>query len=123
MEAANTVLIVDDSPMVLKTLSFIVKKAGYNVLSAPDGASALQLLDGREIDLVLTDFHMPGVNGIELINEMRSREYYSYTPAILFVPDNEIGRSGMIEKSGATALFDKSNIQAKIIPTIKKLLS
>ena len=121
MEYTNTILIVDDSQMVSKVLSFKIGKAGYNVLSAVDGRKALEFFDGREIDLVVTDLNMPNMDGLELINEIRSKEYYCYLPVILFVPYNERDRSKIIATSGATMLFDKNNIKEKIIPTIKKM--
>ena len=122
MEYTNTVLIVDDSYMIVKVLSFMIKKAGYTVLSGIDGKNALELFDGRDIDLVITDLNMPNMNGIELISEIRSQEYYRYLPVVLFIADGEEDRKKYMETSGATMLFDKSNIKEKIIPTIKKML-
>lgn len=122
MEYTNTVLIVDDSQMVTKVLSFIVKKAGYNILSAIDGKNALEFFDGREIDLVITDLNMPNMDGLEFISEIRLKEYYQYIPVVLFIPDGEKNRKEIIETSGATILFDKNNIKEKIIPTINKML-
>ena len=81
MEYTNTILIVDDSQMVSKVLSFKIGKAGYNVLSAVDGRKALEFFDGREIDLVITDLNMPNMDGLELINEIRLKEYYCYNPS------------------------------------------
>ena len=122
MEYTNTILIVDDSQMVNKVLSFKIGKAGYNILSAVDGRKALEFFDGREIDLVITDLNMPNMDGLELINEIRLKEYYCYMPVVLFVPDDEKDRNKIIATSGATMLFDKNNIKEKIIPTIKKIL-
>lgn len=122
MEYTNTILIVDDSEMIEKVLGFMIKKAGYNILSANNGRNALQLLDGRNVDLVLTDLNMPEMDGIALIKQIRSCEYYRYIPVVLFVLDTEKGRKEIIKTSGATMLFDKNNIKERIIPTIKKIL-
>jgi len=122
MEYTNTVLIVDDSHMIVKVLSFMLKKAGYTVLSGIDGKNALEFFDGRDIDLVITDLNMPNMNGLQLISEIRSQEYYRYLPVVLFIADGEEDRKKYMETSGATMLFDKSNIKEKIIPTIKKML-
>ncbi len=122
MENTSTILIADDSQMIVKVLGFMAKKAGYEVLSATDGNKAWELLDGRNIDLVLTDLNMPVMDGLELINKIRSSELYCYMPVVLFVPDDEKGRKEILETSGATMLFDKTNIKEKIIPTIKKML-
>ncbi len=123
MEYTNTILIVDDSELILKVLGFVIKKAGYEVLSACDGKDALDLFDGRDIDLVFTDLNMPNMDGAELIGQIRLKEDYQYMPAVLFIPDNEKGRKEIMETSGATMLLDKNNIREKIIPTIQNLLS
>ncbi len=123
MEYTNTILIADDSEMIVKVLGFMMKKTGYNVLTASDGKNALELLDGRNIDLVLSDLNMPAMGGIELITCIRASEHYRYTPVVLFVPDNEKGRKEIIERSGATMLFDKKHIKDKIITVIQKLLN
>ncbi|MEO6734540.1 MAG: response regulator [Ferruginibacter sp.] len=122
MEYTNTVLIVDDSQMVLKMLGFMIKKAGYNILSADNGEGALAFFDGRDIDLVITDLNMLGMDGSLLINEIRRKEYYLYIPVVLFVADSEAGQKEIKEKAGATMLFDKKDIKEKIISTIKKML-
>jgi two-component system chemotaxis response regulator CheY len=119
----NTVLIVDDSTMISKVLSFMIKKAGYNILTATDGKNALEFFDGREIDLVVTDLNMPGMDGLQLISELRATKYYRYMPVILFIPDSEEERKEILKTSGATMLFDKKNIKEKIIPTIRKMIA
>ena len=122
MKYTNTVLIVDDSSMIVTMLSFMIKKEGYTVFSAEDGSKALELFNGREIDLMITDLNMPNVNGTELISEIRLKEYYRYIPVVLFSADIENEKNELM-KSGATMLFDKKDIKGKIIPTIRKLLA
>ncbi len=123
MEYTNTILVVDDSEMIVKVLSFMIKKAGYTILSAIDGKAALGFFDGREIDLVITDLNMPNMNGIELISEIRLKEYYRHIPIVLFHAGNEEEQKQILKTSGATSLFDKNDIQEKMIPTIKKMLA
>ena len=123
MSLLNTILVVDDSPVISKTLCFLIQKAGYNVLSADDGSDALALFDGRDIDLVFTDLNMPNMNGIQMIEQVRMHHDYKYIPIVLFVADSENDRQELMKSSGATMLLDKSNIKEKLIPTIKKLLN
>ena len=118
----NTVLIVDDSEIIMKTLSMMVRKAGYNILSAIDGKKALEFFDGRDIDLVVTDLNMPVMDGLELINKIRVEPGYCYIPIVLFFSDSREKENKVINTSGATILFDKNNIREKIISTINKML-
>ena len=75
-ETKGTILLVDDEDLVRKLASKILSSSGYRVLEAPGVAPALTLFDENsdEIDLVLTDYAMPGGNGTELIEQLRERE-------------------------------------------------
>lgn len=123
MQHTNTVLIADDSEMIVKALGFMIKKAGYTVLSADDGKNALHFFDGRNIDLLITDLNMPNMGGEELIQKIRSKESYRFMPIMLFVADDDREREEFIKTSGATMVFDKKDISGKILPTIKSILS
>ena len=122
MEYTSTVLVVDDSEIVVKVLSFMIKKAGYTILSASDGRNALEFFDGRDIDLVITDLNMPEMDGTQLISEIRSKEYYRHMPIVLFIAGKVENQEKILKTSGATMLFDKNNIKDEIIPAIKKMI-
>jgi DNA-binding response OmpR family regulator len=66
--AARTVLLAEDDPALRKLLSMVLRLAGYHVVSAFDGLNALQVIlaDSRKVDLLITDFEMPRMNGIQL---------------------------------------------------------
>ncbi len=118
----KTVLIVDDSELVLKILSNKLKKAGYNFLQALDGKQALEFLNGNSIDLIITDLNMPEMDGVELINAVRANPYYQFIPIILFLSDEVPDKKEFLKKSGATIFFDKVSMNDKIIATVKKLI-
>ena len=118
----KTVLIVDDSDLVLKVLSNKLSKSGYNILSASNGKQALEFLDGRSIDLIITDLNMPEMNGEELINAVRTNTSYQFIPIILFLSDDVIDKKHFLKKSGATICFDKSNVNDKLVSSVKKLI-
>ena len=68
------VLLVDDEPAILTALTYLVKRSGYEVKTATDGASALAVLaEGWHPDLAVLDVMMPGMTGFELATEIRSR--------------------------------------------------
>lgn len=121
MQYSNTILVVDDSAMIVKVLDFMLQKAGYTTLSAEDGEEALTFFDGREIDLVITDLNMPNMDGQSLINEIRQKEYYRYMPIVLFFSGNEEDKKKYLKKSGATVLFDKNDIKNQMLTVIKNI--
>jgi len=68
----KTILLVDDEVDVLKTLSEILETSGYSTVLKRDAESALSIiLEGKQIDLVITDLRMPGMNGSELTTILR----------------------------------------------------
>lgn len=73
METIFTVLLVDDEPYVTEILGRILTQAKINTLSASSGDEALRLLRDHQVDLVITDVLMPGMNGLELLDSIKSK--------------------------------------------------
>ncbi len=73
MDEKATVVLADDDPDTLKILGQALTAAGYRVLSARNGAQALDLVDQNEVDLLLTDLIMPGMDGMALTREVKHR--------------------------------------------------
>ena len=70
------ILVVDDDPYILMSLEFLMKKGGYEVSIARNGAEALDLIDTTRPDLVLLDIMMPDVDGYSICRHIKS------TPAL-----------------------------------------
>lgn len=71
-ELPTTVLVVDDEPLILRGLARLLQRRGFEVVVADSTASALRLLEGSRVELVLTDYHLgPGDNGLDLAREVR----------------------------------------------------
>lgn len=79
----NRVLIVDDNDDIRTMLSTRLAHAGYTTETAPDGASALTRLDGGDVDLVILDIMMPGMDGFEALRRIRERHSFSHLPVIM----------------------------------------
>ena len=83
------ILVVDDEPDICDLLREILSLAGYDVLVAPDGDSAITLLRKQPVELILTDIFMPGKEGIETIMELR-RDF----PTVKIVAMSGGGKTG-----------------------------
>ncbi len=70
--ASKRVLVVDDDPVVGKSFDRVLGPKGYAVISATDGAQALERLAHEDYDLVYTDIKMPGMSGIEVARRIRA---------------------------------------------------
>ena len=84
----STILIVDDEPGILSALRRLLHATRYQVLTAEGGATALEILASREVDLIISDMRMPGMSGTELFS--RAQELYPDTVRILLTGYSEI---------------------------------
>jgi CheY-like chemotaxis protein len=66
------ILLVDDDPNILSTLSFSLEEPGHHVTTALGGRNALDVLHQKPFDLVITDFNMPGVDGITVLRKAKA---------------------------------------------------
>lgn len=73
-ETRPTLLLVDDEERILSALRRTLRREGYEIVTANSVAAALAVLDQRHVDLVLSDFKMPGMTGLELLDEARRRQ-------------------------------------------------
>ncbi len=73
MTAKIRILVVDDVRLVLTSLRRLLERAGFHVEAAESGADALALLERVPVDVVVSDFMMPGMNGIELLREVAAK--------------------------------------------------
>ena len=71
MDKQKTILAVDDEPSMRRLLEISLRQAGYQPVVAADGKEALQMIRNQTIDLVVSDLHMPSMNGLELLKNIR----------------------------------------------------
>ena len=103
----KTILFVDDSYSIRESVGFILTELGFNIYKATDGQNAISFLDGREIDLIITDLHMPIMNGIELITNVRKTENYKRIPILLLTTETLKEKKLEAKKAGATGWLNK----------------
>jgi putative two-component system response regulator len=82
------VLIVDDDPISLELLANVLEKAGYQTSSAADGEEALAKLHAAPVRLVISDWDMPNMNGLDLCRAVRAEDFGGYTYFILLTGRN-----------------------------------
>lgn len=66
------ILVAEDDRMLLKTIAFKLEKEGHDVFTAPDGRQALEIINEEKPELLISDIMMPYLNGLELINHIKS---------------------------------------------------
>jgi DNA-binding response OmpR family regulator len=85
----KTVLVVDDEEALRELAARLIAKRGYNVLTAADGSEALAtLVNGTRIDLLVLDVMMPGLSGLQTLEEVRKRGY-TQLPVVLLTAQSK----------------------------------
>ncbi len=118
----KTILIVDDSESIREVVRFTLENAGYAVLVAADGKDALKFLDGREIDLLITDLHMPEMDGIELIKNVRNDDSYKRIPILFLTTESQKEKKMEAKTAGATGWIIKPFVPAKLLAALNKVI-
>ncbi len=117
------ILIIDDEEALRKSLMAIIKKAGYEVMEAPDGREGIILQKERAFDLILTDIIMPEKEGIETIIELKK----SFPDLkIIAMSGGGVMRSGtyleVADALGVDYTIEKPFSKNKILSVIKELI-
>lgn len=122
---AHTILVVDDSPTVVKFVSFSLKNSGFEVLTATDGMDALEKVSQLErgVDLIITDLNMPNLDGYGLIATLRENNEYSKTPIIILSSEEseDLQKRGM--QVGASSYLVKPFNASSLLTEVHKYLN
>lgn len=114
------VLIVDDDPVILEVIGDILKKNGYEVVAAPNGAAGIRELERKYFDLVLTDLVMPDVDGMEVLNHVVSTSPKAI--CIILTGHGTIKSSVEAIKKGAFDYITKPITADELLVVIEKAL-
>jgi two-component system nitrogen regulation response regulator NtrX len=115
------ILIVDDQPEILKTVSGLMEDEGYSSLTAPGGAEALAALADADVSLVLLDIRMPGMDGLEVLK--RIRETAPDLPVIMISGQATIDDAVRATKLGAADFVEKPVQPERLLLAIKNTLA
>lgn len=119
---AVVILIVDDDELVRMTLSVLIGSLGYHCLVAGDGIEALAVLKSTWVDLVLTDVVMPGMGGLELLDNIRI--LHKKTDVIVSTGYHEKASYAAVIKAGAIDFIkkpiDQAELEAKLARAVRE---
>lgn len=102
------VLLVDDSVASLNHLRRLLKELGIErIVEAVNGKEAVALLQDTTVDLVITDYNMPEMDGRELTEYIRTQSWQSSVPVLMVTSEQNMGRLAAVERAGVSAICDK----------------
>jgi two-component system NtrC family response regulator len=116
----NTVLVVDDEPNYLIVLSELLKEEGFEVLTAERGEEGLKIVEETDLDLVITDMRMPGMDGLELLKAVKS--YNKELPVIMITAFGEVEKAVGAMKAGAYNYLAKPFNNEELLLNIRKAI-
>lgn len=118
----KTILVVDDFENTRFVIEFTLKNAGFEVLKASDGKEATKFLDGRKLDLVITDYNMPNMNGLELTQYIRNVEQYQFIPVLMLTTETDQKKKEMAKDAAVTGWIQKPFKMEKFLAVVEKCL-
>ncbi|PWB31384.1 response regulator [Pseudomonas sp. SDI] len=116
----KTILVVDDEYLITEILGFSLEDAGYRVQKAGDGKKALEILRAEPIDLLITDYMMPAMNGEELAQAVRANPALSNLPIILM--SGAQANIGRMAPELFASVLDKPFDTDKLIAQVRELI-
>ena len=116
-----SILIVDDEPSILQSLSGLLTDEGFEVITANNGYEALKTIDSEAPDLVLLDIWMPGIDGIETLKEIKKNN--ASLPVVIITGHGNVETAVKATKLGAFDLIEKPLNIDKVIVTINNALN
>ena len=124
MSSSNqSILLVDDDPLLVMSLERILKKKGYRVIKTANSEQVIELMASEHVDLVVLDFYLAGVNGSEILETMRRNGSFANIPVIMLTSEES---PDIIEKcldSGATDFIINPIIPKVLLARIRSALA
>ena len=114
------VLVVDDQPPNVRLLEAILSPRGYDVLTASSGEQALELIGAEDVDLVLLDILMPGIDGYEVCRRIRDQVDTAYLPVVMVTASGDEQKVKALE-AGADDFLTKPINQSELLARVASL--
>jgi two-component system, chemotaxis family, chemotaxis protein CheY len=122
VEMAKKILAVDDSASMRQMVLFTLQGAGYEVTQACDGVEALEIARHSAVDLVLTDVHMPRMDGITLVRELRALINYKLVPMLILTTESSLEKKMDGKRAGATGWIVKPFNPPQLLATVARVI-
>lgn len=117
-----SILAVDDSPSMRQLVSMTLKRAGHEVHLAEDGVDAMRVAADCQVDLVITDVHMPNLDGIGLIRELRAMAGYRFKPILVLTTESASDMKMAGKEAGATGWIVKPFNAEALLKVLDRVL-
>jgi DNA-binding response OmpR family regulator len=118
----KTILVADDESHILNVVSLKLRNAGFRVLTASDGQEALDIALAERPDLLITDYHMPQLSGLELCRRLKQEPATESLPAIMLTARGYHLEPHDTEQSGILKMISKPFSPRHLLATVNEVL-
>jgi len=119
---AKTIMVVDDSASMRQVIGITLKGVGYDVIEAANGQEAIARLDGKTVNLIISDVNMPVMDGITLIKEVKKMPAYKFTPIVMLTTEGAETKKQEGRQAGAKAWVVKPFQPEQILKAVAMLV-
>jgi two-component system, chemotaxis family, chemotaxis protein CheY len=103
----KTALIVDDSTTMRRMIGLTLREAGFAVLEGANGKEGLGQLDAASVDIIVTDVHMPLMDGLSMVQAVRQRQDHRFTPILILTTEKSDDMKQRGKQAGASGWIVK----------------
>lgn len=118
----KTILVVDDSAAIRELFVAALTEGGHRVVEAVDGFDALAKLEEQPVNMLISDLHMPNLDGIGLVRAVRAHPRYRFAPILVLTSDQSSTKKSEGLAVGATAWIAKPILPQCLLVTVETLL-
>jgi two-component system, OmpR family, alkaline phosphatase synthesis response regulator PhoP len=122
MMSVKKILVADDESHILHVVSLKLRNAGFEVLTAADGQEALELAISERPDLIITDYHMPQLSGLELCRKLKHDPITAKIPAIMLTARGYDLDLKDTQDSGILRMLSKPFSPRALLTTVNEVL-
>jgi len=119
----DKILLVDDDPETVRLISVVLKRQGYDVVSAFEGSSAIHFALTEQPDLILLDVMMPGMDGYQVTRTLRENPETTNIPILMFSAKNQVDDRVAGYESGIDDYLTKPIHPAELVARVKSLIA
>lgn len=120
---SEKVLVVDDDPGIVRLMERFLQREGYEVITATNGLQALKTAKNEQLELIILDLMLPGVDGFEVCHRLRDEPNTSKVPIVMVSGKAEERDKEAATEAGADAYLIKSADPSELHDQVKELLS
>lgn len=115
------VMIVEDEPHIVESLSFLFAREGFDVRAMDDGAAALEALEAEPPDVLVLDVMLPGLDGFEILRRLRAAPALKSLPVLMLTAKGQRRDREIAEAAGADRFMTKPFSNAELVAAVKAL--